>query len=96
MKVIGLIENLPNNEFKFIGYGEYFENDIELDDPEYGEFFDMGLKAPMVKFSDGSIESILKYQWGDVESINDTLKNYISKNYKIYYPSNNRMIIPSV
>ena len=96
MKTIGVIQQISDTEIKFIGYGEFFEKPIWEGHELYEEMFDMGLSIPMIKFSDGSVESIMDYQWASVDSINTRLLKYIDRNFKIYYPSTNRMVIPSI
>lgn len=79
MKRIGVIKTIENNEVTLIGYGEFIENRMVMND-------DIGIEidVPVFKLDSGTVmENTYGYYWGSEDSIKSELDEYSKKGYVI-------------
>jgi len=96
MSIVGVIEHLSKTEMKFIGYGVFFETPVWPGHELYEDFSGMDVLLPMIRFSDGSSECIVNCVWDEISSINNSIEEHLAAKNIVYYPSTNRMTIPSI
>jgi len=77
MKRVGIIESVVDEDKKvnFIGYGEYFEEEID--------FEGIPVTTPRARMENGTIIELENHYFSDAESMQIKLDEYINKHYDV-------------